>query len=358
MFAKNTLASAFTAAIGVSAVGLAQADAVFFPYVATSPAMTTIVSVVNTSANNWNQSGRAGDLHYRFYFKPLKNGPKAACNEYDAFLPTSMNDIQTIDLGGIFDSGTAGVLFSDPSINNKWQQSRRDYALGRSMSVYGYLIVDNSDTNPADETLTGEALVFDFTNGISWGYQAHSSTDGDFRAAASQSPLNVGIMPFNEVATSFVATPVSIDQNPDFANTYRARVELSASGRGDLYDRDENLLSGTIPQDVVCVGRIKATDLMTLATQARVSNGGWGKMLNYRVVSKDRNWVPAAFKANAASDSLDRPSLVPVADKNLASDGAVIIKLENSRAGTLNGKPVNKTYDSAMMLAPDKANPF
>lgn len=360
MFAQNTLASALTAAIGVSMVGLVQADAVFFPYVTLTDTTTTIVSVMNATANNWDGSGRVGatHLHYRFYYKPLTSGLTSPCEEYDEYLPTSRNDIQTIDLGGVFGAQTAGVLFKDPSINNKWKQSGRNYALGRyTKPAYGYLIVDNSDTNPADETLTGEAIVFDFKSGISWGYQAHSSTDGDFRSAASQSPASVAIMPFDEFATSFFVTPVSIAQD-DFMNNYRARVELSASGRGDLYDRDENLWSGTIVRDMTCVGRIKAEQLMSAALLSRVSNGGWGKILSYRVVLKNGGWVPAAFKADAASGSPDGASLVPVANKNLASDGAVVIKLEYSKGKTFNGQAVNGTYDNAMMFASDKANPF
>ncbi|MGQ9831139.1 MAG: hypothetical protein ACUVQI_05915, partial [Thermochromatium sp.] len=144
MFAKNTLASAVAAAIGVSAVGVTQADTLFFPYVALSDTVTTIVSVINRTDNNWDQSGNPGTthLHYRLYYKNIAKGEDLLknCEEYEEYLPTSRFDIQTIDLGGVFGDSTAGVLFNDPSINNKWKQSGRDYALGRNVKpARGYL---------------------------------------------------------------------------------------------------------------------------------------------------------------------------------------------------------------------------
>jgi hypothetical protein len=116
----------------------------------------------------------------------------------------------------------------------------------------------------------------------------------------------------------------------------------SSDAQGNLYDRDENLWSGTIARDVACVGRIKAEQLMTSALLLRVPNGGWGKILSYRVVLKNGSWVPAAFKADAASGSPDGNSLVPAA-RNLASDGAVVIKLEYSKGKTFNGQVVKGT---------------
>ncbi|MGQ9659159.1 MAG: hypothetical protein ACUVT0_03490, partial [Thermochromatium sp.] len=185
MFAKNTLASAVAAAIGVSAVGVTQADTLFFPYVALSDTVTTIVSVINTTDDNWNENGdsvASTHLHYRLYYKTITKDEDREyllknCEEYDEYLPTSRNDIQTIDLGGVFGDSTAGVLFNDPSINNKWKQSGRDYALGRNVKpARGYLVVDNSDTT-VDRTLAGEAFVFEFGSGAAWGYQAYDANN-------------------------------------------------------------------------------------------------------------------------------------------------------------------------------------
>jgi hypothetical protein len=128
----------------------------------------------------------------------------------------------------------------------------------------------------------------------------------DFRFAASQSPSNVAVMPFNEITTAFFVTPVSIDQHPDFMNNYRARIEFVTSTRGDLYDRDENLISGTVPQDVVCVGRINAISMLSDGTAARLVNGGWGRLWNYRLTQDPADatkWVPASFNVNSTSGS-------------------------------------------------------
>ncbi|MBK1718870.1 hypothetical protein [Thiocystis violacea] len=360
MFAKNTLASAVAAAIGVSAVGIAQADSVFFPYAALSTTVTTIVSVINTTSNNYDQSGIASTtanlLHYRFYYKSgaAADDLLAPCEEYDEYLPTSKNDIQTIDLGGVFGAETAGVLFNDPSINNKWVASGRDYALGRSvLPARGYLFVDNSDgvapVADSGQTLAGEAFIFEFGSGAAWGYQAHDSNDQNYITKASESPSNVAIMPFTEVTTAFFVTPVDGEQAPDFQNNYRARVEFVTSSRGDMFDRDENLISGTLPQDVVCVARVNAADMLSDGTLARLGDGGWAKVHNYRVVpnATATAWVPAVFDATN--------SAVPSASaiRSDWDDGAVVIKLEYNAGATINGEAVGGTYNNAIMFAPE-----
>ena len=359
MFAKNTLASAVAAAIGVSAVGVAQADTVFFPYAALSNTVTTVVSVINTTNHNWNHNGAvaATHLHYRFYYK-TQDDLLSSCQEYNEYLPTSRNDIQTIDLGGTFASETAGVLFNDPSINNDWDSSDRSYAMGRSvMPARGYLTVDNSDTD-TEMTLAGEAFVFEFGSGAAWGYQAKSSNDNDFRNAASESPSNVALMPFSEVITTFFVTPVSIDQHPDFANNYRARVEFVTTERGDLYDRDENLISGSVPKDVVCLGRVDASSLLSDGTAARLVDGGWGKLHSYRLKDVDGKWMPAEFNVSVTSGGSDSSNLVAVANRTQASDGAIVIKLEYNAGATFNGEDVGGTYNNGILFAPDANNPF
>jgi len=366
MFAKSTLASAVAAALGVSVVGIAQADSVFFPQVVLSDTVTTIVSVVNTSLNNWDQSGRVNTthLHYRFYYKSgeAASNQLAACEEYNEYLPTSQYDLQTIDLSAYLGADTSGVLFNDPSINNPWQQSGRDYAFGRNVApARGYLYIDNSDNDGlfGVDTLTGEAFVFEFGSGAAWGYQAYSygntPIDGaDYTWAASASPSNVSIMPFTETTTAFFVTPVSQDQAPDFQNSYRARVELVTSSRGDLYDRDENLVSGTVPQDVVCTARVNATDLLTDGTLARLQDGGWGSIWNYRVDYVGGKWIPADFADSSTGDSLVTTGVT----KFDADDGAVVIKLEYNSGATLNGEAVGGTFNNAIMLYPQAVAPF
>ncbi len=364
MFAKSTLASAVAAALGVSAVGIAHADSVFFPQVVLSDTVTTIVSVVNTSAANWDNSGTPGapgtNLHYRFYYKSgaAAGDQLATCEEYDEYLPTSQNDVQSIDLSGHFGSDTAGVLFKDPSINNKWKASGRDYALGRNVTpARGYLYVDNQgDPANDEESLSGEAFVFEFGSGAAWGYEAykrdglpHTGANGgsDYSEFASESPANVSILPFDEITTAFFVTPVDFEQAPDFTNNYRARIELVTTRRGDLYDRDENLVSGTVVQDVVCVARINAVDLLTDGTLARLVDGGWGKLWNYRLVKSGSDFVPAVFDTSVSSGLSAAPS------KFDSDAGAVVIKLEYNLGGTFNEEKVGGTYNNAILIAPN-----
>jgi len=359
MFAKSTLASAVAAAIGVSAVGIAQADTLFFPQVVMSDTVTTIASVINKSNDNYDSAGNAWTggqayLHYRFYYKSGENvgNPLASCEEYNEYLPTSVGDIQTVDLSGHFGSDTQAVLFNDPSINNNWAGTSRDYAFGRYVTpARGYLYVDNAaDSSGAD--ISGEAFVFEFGSGAAWGYQAFSNGDASYVEAASKSPSDVPLMPFDEITTAFFVTPVSTNQAPDTANEYRGRIEFynsnGSSARGDLYDRDENLISGAVPQDVVCVARINASDLMSDGTLARVVDGGWGRLYNYRVIRVGGNWLPANIAGT--TETADEMSLGQnTGNKANSTAGNVVIKLEYNLGDTFNGESVGGTYNNAVM---------
>ena len=362
MFKKSTLASAVATAIGVSAVGIgsAQAHSLFFPYVALSDTVTTMISVVNASNENYTPNGSpdGSNLHYRIYYKTAADN-SLSCPEFDEFLPTSQYDVQSIDLSGHFATETAGVLFNDPSINNNWEASNKSYALGEGiLPLRGYLYIDNNDTTEGVETLTGEAINFDFGSGASWGYQAYSSqgtqfTYANYEWAASRSPSNVTMMPFAEVMTTFLVTPVSYDQAPDVNNNYAARIEFitGLTTRGDVYDRDENLISGTVPQDVVCVGRVDATSLLTAGALNRVADGGWGQLYSYRTLAG----APASFKAE--TDPTFVPGTAELTSAGVtklnATDGAVIIKLEYNLGGTINGGAIQGTFNNAITLMPE-----
>lgn len=441
MFAKSTLASAIAAALGVSAVGIqtVQAeDGLFFPYFAIGADTTTIVSVINTGTGTalYDNSGTpltpnatSGNLHYRVFYKsadpadyPGKNPADeerlAACEEINVFLPTSRFDIQSFDLGGHFGADTLGVVYNDPSINNKWSQAGKNFDLLNGFSpVRGYLFVSNDDstgayyangnpiTAPAfNHTLSGESFLFDFTNGAAWGYQALSN-DGnnpanliagngrDFSQRGSQQVTKIAVSPTNEFHTAFFVTPVSMNQAPDGPNDYRARVEITTSepftGRlaNDFYDRDENLWSGTVAKDVVCVGRVNLKDLVSEASYPKLVNGGWIGMRNYRLQLVDGNWAPADISnpfrvANTPvnvgrmasnegdwlpvtvdQNSLSRFKLdrngAPILDANgnkiavdrgNAESGALVIKLEYNANGKLNGQDVGGTFNNGYIL--------
>ncbi len=302
MFAKQKLSSAIAIALGASVAALApmqsaNADSAFFPHVVVSPTVTTIVSVINTSEDNYTfGSNPTENLHYRLLYKSALAANTAVCEEVNVYRSTSYNDIQTIDLGGVFGADTLGVLFNDPSFYNNWIAPNQSYALGKNRSpMRGYLLVDNAASGGGPDStssVTGEAFVFEFANGATWGYEAYSvagneSTTGDgdefdYLSAASRSPAQVAIMPFDQISTAFMVTPVSDDMTTGDAAAIIKLGDLNGLNSYVLFDRDESQVSGTVPQPVVCVGRVDAESLLTAGALEEVPDGGWGYLWNYR----------------------------------------------------------------------------
>jgi len=334
MSAQKNLASAISIALGTTALvaaGAATASSAFFPQVVVSPSVTTIVSVANTSAANYNQNGTGpGDnLHYHYYYKPADNNA-APCVEVNVFRPTSQFDLQTIDLGGVFGAFDLGVLFNDPSFFNNWRAPNQSFALGSLTGLVasrGYLVVDNADAS--EESVRGEAFVFEFANGATWGYQAYRAAgetnppgapEFDYTFAASENPAFASIMPFEEIATAFMVTPVTDNMIPGI-NTYKTQLAyvIDPTASTAFYDRDEGAVSGRVPQEVTCVGRIDAADLLTDAALSLVPDGGW------------------TFVAQNTTNTDYSP--------------AVVIKLEYG-VGSFNGEPINGVFNNAFVIAP------
>jgi hypothetical protein len=343
MSTQTKLATAISLALGTSlaAIPAAQASSVFFPYVVSGGSVTTIVSVMNTGALNYATNGTIAlpgavqNLHYRLYFKTgaAASNNAAVCQEFNRFLPTSKNDIQTIDLGGWTGTTTLGVLFNDPSINNNWVAAGRNYAMAAPVTpMRGYLVVDNATPVP-EFTVTGEAIILDFQNRAAWGYEAYSrgtdlaGTEFDYRPYASRNGTTVTAMPFAETMTAFFVTPVDQNMAPPI-NNYTATIALQTIGDDGqdyaLYDRDENPISGSLPETVTCVGRVDFTDLITLGALSVLQDGGWGSLINFR-------GTPAA------------PGVAP---------GAIVTKLEYNVGNTFNGDPVPGVFNNGFMLDP------
>lgn len=331
MIKPNKLATSVATILGASAIasGAAVAGAGLWPHVVFSPSVTTVVSVINSDTSVTTPD----DLHYIFWYKDIDPASSdtppnlRACDEVNVFLPTSPNDIQSIDLGNVFGATTLGVLFNDPSFNNDWAGAGRSFALAAATGVSplrGYLVVDNSDT--AGENISGDALVLEYTNGAAWGYFAKTDENDDFSddGIPDGDSAQVSAKPFEEVTTAFMTTPVG----PLMADVgdYAAELELTIQGFGGagvMYDRDENPVSGSIPQEVVCVGRVEAADLVTSGAATFLPDGGWSNL-----------------QVNALDD---------------ATTGAVVYQLEYGE-GTFNGQPLqggaNTTYNNAFELLP------
>ncbi|CRI64465.1 exported hypothetical protein [Thiocapsa sp. KS1] len=347
MFAKNKLSVAVAIAAGFVGMQSAQADSVFFPYVVGSETVSTIISVVNTSSDlvglddNGNNKAGTNNIHYALIYKQSEGGVvdnADVCQETNYDLPTSYNDIQTSDLTGYFaDNAQApftpndqGVLFNDPSFNNNWVASGRDFALGRGLvtpgeGFRGYMLVDNSvdnseDTSSGISTVSGEALLLEYANGSAWGYQGFTQRGDDFDTtttansefdyfyARTQSPVPVSLPPVDEFNVAFLVTPLNINDTvaaalsasavPPLTGAAAALGEnqsqywnLSAAikftSEGDtntfaLFDRDENPISGAQEQVVTCVGRVPAGSLVGSASAQRLVDGGWGNLASRR----------------------------------------------------------------------------
>lgn len=289
MIKQKTLAASIAAAVGSTAIasGAAIAGTGFWPHIVHSPSVTTVVSIINQSQFGYDPAGNAafngGNLHYILYYKPLdgNNDNLESCVEVNQFLPTSYNDIQTVDLGAHFGASTQGVLFNDPSVNNNWQGSGKNYAMAAltgEAALRGYLLVDNSLGAPG--SISGDAMLFEYVNGATWGYEALEAANADFDFAVSGNQnATVSLKPWAEIETAFMVTPV----NGDMAAAFDREVRLSLGTPGGLsnsvvFDRDENAVSGTDPENVVCVGRVNAMDLLTSGAQNLTPDGGWGDL--------------------------------------------------------------------------------
>jgi len=351
---------ALSLAVATIAAGTAAhaADVAMFPYVVNSPTVATLVSIVDTAdaTEGYSVGGVAGAgnrLHWRLNYKAGANASNnaAICEEVNYFLPSSQNDIQTVDIGGNFGGTTKGVLFNDASINNNWDANTTatiNYMLGKAAGVQrGVLYVHNAnqDAVVVGQTIYGEAMILDISAGAAWGYQALLRDNGaantaaafDFSLAATNaagSPPDVlTFMPLAETTTRVFVTPVNTQaatpllgvDGSSAANWDRhtARVGL-VTGTGVAYDRDENLVSGTTLNNVTCVGFVDVGDMMTAGAKAVLANGGWGTLS----IQQGTGAAATSFNVNTA----------------------VATKLEYNTTGTLNGQAVGGTFNNGFIM--------
>jgi hypothetical protein len=155
-----------------AALDQAKADAILFPWVVKSTAISTIVSVVNTAGLPLPLLN-VPQIHLAYFYKDPDNTQTASCQDYNFKVNTSEMDMVTFDAAGNINGGLP--MWGDP--NNG--------ALSLALTAPGdrrsFLIVDNN--TPAltfaatniDGTLYGEAMVIELTTGAAWGYQAYNS---------------------------------------------------------------------------------------------------------------------------------------------------------------------------------------
>ncbi len=392
MFAKKKLSLAVAIAAGFAGMQAAQADSVFFPYVVGSETVSTIISVVNTAngllgldAAGNNKAG-TNNIHYALIYKQSEGGVVDnldVCQETNYDLPTSYNDIQTSDITGYFaDNALApftpndqGVLFNDPSLNNNWVASGRDFALARPLmepgeGFRGYMLVDNAAPTSSGNvsTVSGEALLLEYANGSAWGYQGFTqlgensdtivaqNSEFDYFYARTQSPVPVSLPPVDEFNVAFLVTPVNfpteiasvygaVGENQSQYWNLSAAIKFTSTGRNNtfaLFDRDENPISGAQEQVVTCVGRVPASSLVGTASASQLVDGGWGDLASRRT------------NLMLADGTVQKPGLQPqytdVSPK--VKGGAVVFKHQVNLGSTFNGVPINGIYNDGSLLMP------
>lgn len=356
--------NALSLAVAAGFIGSAAqaADVALFPYVVNSATVTTIVSIVDqgTNTNGYTPGGAVlgPRLHWRLNYKGGANATNnaASCEEVNWFLPSSPNDIQTVDIGGKYGSTTKGVLFNDPSTNNNWNAGTTatiNYMLGANAASgsaqRGVLFVHNAEDTAA-QTLYGEAMILDFSTGAAWGYQALLNNNGaannavafNYEGSATGTPI-LTFMPRAETTTRLFVTPVNrtvldagmVAAQPSMLeqdgssnggtvpwwNRLNANLSL-VTGTGVAYDRDENLVSGSAVAPVVCVGAVDAQNLMTAGAATTLANGGWGQV---RVtVGNTTGAVPTTR--------------------------AILTKLEFNTAGQFNGTAIPGTFNNGFIM--------
>jgi hypothetical protein len=172
------LALVFSFAVSVKD---AKADAILFPWVIKSDAVSTIISVVNTAGivGSYEFQSIPFRLHYDYYYKRTTDNLQTEdCINHSFKQFTSKDDIITFDASGNINAGLP--LFFDTS----------PYDLLQPMNLIdpgprrAFLIVDNNTGNfndlgvNEDGTLYGEAIVLEIAGGAAWGYIAFNAAEG------------------------------------------------------------------------------------------------------------------------------------------------------------------------------------
>lgn len=392
MFQPKPLNSAIAVALGALAAvsSNVQADAAFFPHVVVSNTVTTIVSVVNTSHDLYGPQD--DDLHYTLMYKNAANNADT-CAEFNTFLPSSKNDLQTIDLGApledINGNPDNGVLFEPGGGSNVAYTDADRYNIGTvarnrmagNPALRGFLLVDNDKSGGNEEkpSVFGEAIVVEFGVGATWGYSAFSRLDdsrpnptefneeGDFDDAASKDGYPIQFLPLigdGSAISALMITPVVApkangeycDNNTDLAvaspecrqwpdsdmfdaygpNSYTATVQLFQDYYQNvpgLYNRDEDPISGSRPQPVTCVGRVEISTLFAdvIGESDPLAQGGWGRLAN---------WTTVTYKDEGGKTYTEKER-----------DVAVIYKLEYGNE--FNGLNIGGTWNNAFWIPND-----
>ena len=338
-------------AVFLLSASMVKADALLFPYVATSDTVASIISVVNKDA-----SGRL----FIEYFHKIDLDHDSECESSGRReIGSAQNDLVSFEANGKFEgsnpaSTKGGPLFNDPA--SEVSYAGDNFTMDQTGANRAFLIVDDNDTNGED--LYGEAIIMETAGGAAWGYIAYNAADDDRLTPAFDvsSPENAGVvndvhgealdaenntdgapltlLPGSEWNTLLFVTPLE-DDNQRLCADCSVEIEINRTGVGSdsdrgLFDRDTNPLVGSEEVDVVCVSGVNMNDLMPATLQAIFDQqGGWGFV--------DIDTGSTTTKQGTTSRN---------------GSAAVVIKLEFNKAGTQTISPsASNTFSAPSIRA-------
>ena len=271
-----------------------NADALFFPYVVTSPTVASILSIVNTDPD--------GELFLNYFTKNSLAATASCTDQLRNRVDSATNDIVTFEANGAFvegvESATGGPLFNDPAVAVTYVGD--NFTMGPlSTTTRAFLVADDNDNDGED--LYGEAIILETQGGAAWGYRAFNGADDGGALTGGNAPefdapsdvlgealdvdngtdaAAVTLLPTNEWETRFFVTPLS-DGNQRCTNCNAAIKLTRDKGEAALgiFDRDTTPFTGTNAEivEVVCVHGVDLTDLLPASVEAAVGDqGGWG----------------------------------------------------------------------------------
>lgn len=329
MLNQKKLAVAVTVALGASVGFMSSAQAtssLFFPHVVGSQTVASILTVINTAGGRIAQYTN-GNLHQTLWTKDAGSNSDE-CEDYNQWVTTSFNDITSFDVYGEFGQNTKGILFENRVTTDRVDNSNDpSWSLGANTTLpqRGFVLVDNEDNSSITDEgiLRGEAFIFEFAAGATWGYQAANRINGsyDYAGSASADNASIGILPYDEFETALMVTPVGNYQAVGNLKTYIS-LSQTPGGHFGFFDRDENPFSISRSASVTCVGRVDVQDLLFGA------NGPTGQFL-------DGGWTTVEINATGTADS-----------------NAVVFKLEYNMSDVFNGEPVTGVFNNATHILP------
>lgn len=270
------------------------ADALLFPYVVTSPTVTSILSVVNRDPD--------GELFLNYFTKNSMTATASCTDQLRRRVDSDTNDVVSFEANGAFTgsvpSALGGPLFNDPAVAVDYTGD--NFTMGPVGNVTrAMLIVDDNDND--GEHLYGEAMILETVGGAAWGYRAYNGADDGGALSGGNAPefdapsdvlgesldvdsgtdaAAVTLLPINEWQTRFFVTPLS-DGNQrceDCNAAVKLTRDKSETALG-IYDRDTTPYTGTSAEivELVCVHGVNLSDLLPASVEASVADqGGWG----------------------------------------------------------------------------------